>query len=50
MFLNILEYFPYNWYKIEEAIGDTWSYKYLREKIIKGFSFVPAEVELEDVM
>lgn len=38
---------PNKWYKIEEARGDTFTWKTLRENFIKDFSFTPDDEKLK---
>ena len=47
MFLTTLDDFPNKWYKLEEARGDTFTWKTLRENFIKDFSFIPDDKKLK---
>ena len=49
MFPTTLDDLPNKWYKLEEAMGDTFTWKTLRENFIKGFSFTPDDKKLKPV-
>lgn len=46
MFPNTLDDLPYKWHKIEEAHGETFTWKDLKENFIKDFAFTLQEANL----
>ena len=47
MFPTTLDDLPHKWYKIEEARGDAFTWKTLKENFIKDFSFTPDDEKLK---
>jgi hypothetical protein len=47
LFLTTLDDLPNKWYKLEEARGDTFTWKTIRENFIKYFSFILDDEKLK---
>ena len=50
LFPSTLDDFQNKWYKIEEAHGDTFTWKTLKQNFIKCFSFDPEEDQLKEAI
>ena len=48
LFPNTIEYFPYKWYKMEEARGETFIWKELKENFVKYLYFTPIEEPIKE--